>query len=81
MNWLKKLANVLVIMSAAILSSCTSFGRPVELPLPHKPNWPELRASDYSCLPDALWEQLDMRSAIRDGYEESLRKVIESTHK
>ena len=74
------LKNAALIILVGILTSCTSFGRSVPLPIPVKPVWPTIKAADFECVSSESWHLLDKRNVIRDGYELELINILKSTH-
>ena len=74
---MKKIALIIIL---PILSSCTSYGRAVSLPMPLKPTWEVLKHDKYQCLNIDQWSNLGQRSIIKDGYIRELEAVIKSTH-
>jgi hypothetical protein len=50
----------------------------VELPIPEPPTLPTVAAADLECLSDAAYESLAVRDALRKGYAEQLRAIIEA---
>jgi hypothetical protein len=49
-----------------------------ELPIPEPPTLPTVAAGDLECLSDAAYESLAVRDALRKGYAEQLRAIIEA---
>lgn len=82
MNILKKLRNVGVMASIAILSSsCTSYSQVVELPLPAEPKCGTVSKEVVDELsPENRWAILEDFIICKNGYILELEFTIKSTH-
>lgn len=69
-----------LLMSTALLSACATRVEYItpELPLPEPPVLPTIAADDLACLSDEAYQALAVRDALRRGYANQLRAIIEA---
>lgn len=68
-----------VLLAALALSGCatrTVYSVP-KLDLPAPPVLPTIAAGELACLSDPAYESLAIRDALRKGYADQLRAIIE----
>jgi hypothetical protein len=70
----------LASIAAMLIAGCANIPKVVypELPLPPPPTLPTVAAEDLACLSDEAYEALAVRDALRKGYAEQLRAIIDA---